>query len=41
MFFCGELDGDSDSDWQFYVDGLYSLGLEDWLEIRGVEIIAE
>ncbi|MCI5647833.1 MAG: extracellular solute-binding protein [Fusicatenibacter sp.] len=41
MFVCGELDVDNDSDWQSYVDGLYSLGLEDWLEIRGVETIAE
>jgi putative aldouronate transport system substrate-binding protein len=30
-----------DAEWKNYVDGLYSLGLEDWLKIRGIETIAE
>ncbi len=41
MFVSGELDVDDDTQWQAYVDGLYSLGLEDWLEVRSVEKIAE
>ena len=34
QFVCGELDIDNDADWQAYVDGMYSLGLEDWVAIR-------
>lgn len=41
MFVAGELDIDDDAQWQAYVKGMYSLGLEEWLEIRGVEKIAE
>lgn len=41
MFVSGELDVDDDAQWKSYVDGLYSLGLEDWLEVRNVEKIAE
>jgi putative aldouronate transport system substrate-binding protein len=41
MFVTGELDVNDDAEWKNYVDGLYSLGLEDWLNIRGIETIAE
>jgi putative aldouronate transport system substrate-binding protein len=41
MFVTGELDVNDDAEWKNYVDGLYSLGLEDWLKIRGIETIAE
>lgn len=41
MFVTGELDVNDDATWNSYVDGLYSLGLEDYLEIRGIDTIAE
>lgn len=41
MFVSGELDIDKDADWKNYVDGLYALGLEDWLAVRGVDKVAE
>lgn len=41
MFVSGELDIDDDAAWQEYVDGLYALGLEDWLKVRGVETIEQ
>ena len=41
MFVSGELDIDDDTQWQNYIDGLYALGLEDWMEVRGVEKVAE
>lgn len=41
LFVTGELDIDNDTDWQSYVDGLYALGLEDWVRMCGFEKIAE
>ncbi len=41
LFVTGELNVNDDAQWNSYVDGLKALGLEDWLEIRGVETIAE
>ena len=41
LFVTGELDVDDDAQWQAYVDGLYSLGLEDWVKMRGIEEIAK
>jgi putative aldouronate transport system substrate-binding protein len=41
LFVTGELDVNNDADWKSYVDGLYALGLEDWLQIRGIETVAE
>ncbi|MDO4293272.1 MAG: extracellular solute-binding protein [Eubacteriales bacterium] len=41
MFVTGELDVDDDAAWQAYVDGFYSLGLEDWLSMRGIDNVAE
>ncbi len=41
LFVTGELDVNNDADWNSYVDGLKSLGLEEWLEIRGIGTIAE
>ena len=37
MFISGEMDIDDDAQWQSYVDGLYALGLEDWMDVRGIE----
>ena len=34
-------DIDNDADWQAYVDGMYSLGLEDWVATQGIEEIAK
>ena len=41
LFVSGQLDVEDDAVWQNYVDGLYALGLEDYLEIRGIGKIAE
>lgn len=41
MFIFGEMDVDDDAQWEAYVEGMKALGLEDWLEIRGVESIVE
>lgn len=41
MFVSGELNINDDAQWKSYVDGLYALGLEDWLEVRGVDKIAD
>lgn len=41
QFISGELDVDDDAQWQSYVDGIKALGLEKWLEVRGVTTIAE
>lgn len=41
LFVAGEQDIDDDATWQAYVDGMYALGLEDWLSIQGVDTIAE
>ncbi len=41
LFVTGELDVNDDAQWKEYVDGLYSLGLEDWAKMRGIETIAE
>ncbi len=41
LFVTGELDVNDDTQWKEYVDGLYSLGLEDWAKMRGIETIAE
>lgn len=41
MFVAGELDVDDDAQWQSYVEGMKSMGLDDWLAVRGVEKIAE
>ncbi|HCR39403.1 MAG TPA: hypothetical protein DIW41_00735, partial [Lachnospiraceae bacterium] len=41
LFVTGEADVDDDAQWQAYVDGLYSLGLEDWVKMRGIEEIAK
>ena len=41
MFVSGELDINDDAQWKNYVDGLYALGLEDWLEVRGIDKIEE
>ena len=35
------IDIDNDADWQAYVDGMYSLGLEDWAATQGIEEIAK
>ena len=36
-----EMDIDDDAQWQSYVDGLYALGLEDWMDVRGIEKVVE
>ena len=41
MFISGEMDIDDDAQWQSYVDGLYALGLDDWMEVRGIEKVVE
>lgn len=41
MFISGEIDIDDDAQWKSYVDGLYALGLEDWMEVRGIEKVVE
>ena len=41
MFISGEMDIDDDAQWQSYVDGLYALGLEDWMDVRGIEKVGE
>ena len=41
MFVAGEQDINDDATWQAYVDGMYALGLEDWLSIQGISTIAE
>ena len=41
MFISGEMDIDDDTQWQSYVDGLYALGLEDWMDVRGIEKVVE
>lgn len=41
MFISGEMDIDDDAQWQSYVDGLYALGLEDWMDVRGIEKVVE
>lgn len=41
MFVAGEQDINDDATWQAYVDGMYALGLEDWLSIQGIDTIAE
>ena len=41
MFVAGEQDINDDAAWQAYVDGMYALGLEDWLSIQGIDTIAE
>lgn len=41
MFVMGEQDVDDDAQWQSYVDGLKSLGLEDWVKMRGLDGIAK
>ena len=41
MFVTGELDVNDDAAWQAYVDGLYGIGLEDWLRTQGIERIGE
>ena len=35
------IDLDNDDEWQAYVDGMYSLGLEDWGATQGIEEIAK
>ncbi len=41
LFVTGEQDINDDAQWKAYVDGLNSLGLEDWAKMRGIETIAE
>jgi len=41
LFVTGEQDVNDDAQWKAYVDGLYSLGLEDWVKMRGIDTIAE
>lgn len=41
LFISGEQDVNDDAVWQAYVDGLTALGLEEWMEIRGIEGILE
>lgn len=41
LFVTGEQDVNDDAQWKAYVDGLKSLGLEDWLKMRGIDTIAE
>ena len=41
MFISGEMDIDDDTQWQSYVVGLYALGLEDWMDVRGIEKVVE
>ena len=41
MFISGVMDIDDDAQWQSYVDGLYALGLEDWMDVRGIEKVVE
>lgn len=41
MFISGQTDIDDDAQWKSYVDGLYALGLEDWLAVRNVEKIVD
>lgn len=41
MFISGEMDIDDDAQWESYVDGLYALGLEDWMDVRGIEKVVE
>lgn len=41
MFISGEMDIDDDAQWKSYVDGLYALGLEDWMDVRGIEKVVE
>ncbi|MBU5670355.1 extracellular solute-binding protein [Paenibacillus brevis] len=41
LFVTGELDINNDAQWEDYVKGLNSLGLEDWMKIRGIETIAK
>jgi len=41
LFVTGQLDPNNDADWQAYKDGLNGLGLSSYLEIRGVDTIAE
>ncbi len=40
-YISGEMDIDDDAQWQSYVDGLYALGLEDWMDVRGIEKVVE
>ncbi|WP_044480366.1 extracellular solute-binding protein [Paenibacillus antibioticophila] len=41
LFVTGEKDVNNDAQWEEYVKGLSSLGLEDWMKIRGIETIAK
>ncbi len=41
LFVTGEQDINDDAQWQAYVDGLYALGLKDWVKMRGIDTIAE
>lgn len=41
LFVTGERDINNDAQWEDYVKGLHSLGLEDWMKIRGIETIAK
>ena len=41
LFISGEQDIDDDATWQAYVDGLESLGLSEYLRMKGVETVLE
>lgn len=41
LFISGELDVDDDATWQAYVDGMESLGLSEYLRMKGVETVLE
>lgn len=41
MFISGVLNVDDDATWNEYVNGIKSLGLEEWLSIRGIQTILE
>lgn len=37
LFIAGEQDVNDDAQWEAYVEGIKALGLEEWMEIRGIE----
>ncbi len=41
QFISGEQDVNDDAQWKAYVDGMNSLGLNDWLKMRGIDTIVE
>ncbi|MFB9278065.1 extracellular solute-binding protein [Cohnella cellulosilytica] len=41
LFVTGQKDVNNDAQWQDYVKGLHSLGLDDWMKIRSIDTIAK